>query len=248
MRDASILVIASLPPVAMTIGIVRPQLVPVVDLLNATAVFALLSVVLVAVDLAVVALLDRVLRDALEQRQVVILVLLLTVLLYGPLRQRLSSVVRRLVLGDRTSPYDVVAGLASTLEQADEGSEQLAAVADAVASAFGVGYVRVEVDRAERRAARGHARDCARRDADAADHLPRPGGRAGACCRPADYAAASPAATSSCSATWSGRRPPQRGPASSPTSSRTAGSGWSSRARRSAAGSAATCTTGSARP
>ena len=36
-RDASILVIASLPPVAMTIGIVRPRLVPVVDLLNATA-------------------------------------------------------------------------------------------------------------------------------------------------------------------------------------------------------------------
>ncbi len=61
-RDASILVIASLPPVAMTIGIVRPQLVPVLDLLNATAVFALLSVVLVAVDLAAVALLDRVLR------------------------------------------------------------------------------------------------------------------------------------------------------------------------------------------
>ncbi len=146
-RDASILVIASLPPVAMTIGIVRPQLVPVVDLLNATAVFALLSVVLVAVDLAAVALLDRVLRDALEERQVVILVLLLTVLLYGPLRQRLSSVVRRLVYGDRTRPYDVVAGLASTLEQADEGSEQLAVVADAVASAFGVGYVRVEVDR-----------------------------------------------------------------------------------------------------
>ena len=76
-----------------------------------------------------------------------ILVLLLTVLLYGPLRQRLSSVVRRLVYGDRTRPYDVVAGLASTLEQADEGSEQLAVVADAVASAFGVGYVRVEVDR-----------------------------------------------------------------------------------------------------
>jgi signal transduction histidine kinase len=146
-RDASILVIASLPPVAMTIGIVRPQLVPVVDLLNATAVFALLSVVLVAVDLAAVALLDRVLRDALEERQVVILVLLLTVLLYGPLRQRLSSLVRRLVYGDRTRPYDVVAGLASTLERADEGSEQLAVVADAVASAFGVGYVRVEVDR-----------------------------------------------------------------------------------------------------
>ena len=138
---------ASLPAISLTIGIVAPAGGPVLDLLNATVVLAALSVVLVAVDLAAVALLDQVLRDALEERQVVILVLLLTVLLYGPLRQRLSSLVRRLVYGDRNRPYDVVAGLASTLEEADEGSEQLAVVADAVASAFGVGYVRVEVDR-----------------------------------------------------------------------------------------------------
>jgi signal transduction histidine kinase len=146
-RDATIFVVASLPAIALTIGIVRPQVVPVLDLLNATVVLAALSVVLVAVDLLAVALLDRLVGDALHERQVVILVLLLTVLLYGPLRQRLSLVVRRLVYGDRNRPYDVVAGLASTLERADEGAEQLAVVADAVASAFGVGYVRVEVDR-----------------------------------------------------------------------------------------------------
>jgi signal transduction histidine kinase len=70
-----------------------------------------------------------------------------TVLLYGPLRQRLSRWVRRLMFGDRANPYDVVAGLASTLETIDEGAEQLAAVASAVASAFGVGFVSVEVDR-----------------------------------------------------------------------------------------------------
>ena len=146
-RDASIFVMASLPPIAMTIGIVRPQLVPVVDLLNATVVLALLSVVLVAVDLAAVALLDQVLGDSLHQRQVVLTVLVLTAALYGPLRQRLSALVRRLAYGERDRPYDVVAGLASTLEQADEGTEQLAAVTEAVATAFGIRYVRVEVDR-----------------------------------------------------------------------------------------------------
>lgn len=146
-RDATIFVIASLPAIALTIGIVRPQLVPVLDLLNATAVFALLSAVLVAVDLAAVALLDQVLGESLHQRQVVLTVLVLTAALYGPLRQRLSALVRRLAYGERDRPYDVVAGLASTLEQADEGSQQLVVVADAVASAFGVGYVRVEVDR-----------------------------------------------------------------------------------------------------
>jgi signal transduction histidine kinase len=146
-RDLAIFVIASLPAVALTVGIVRPGLVPVRDLLSATVVLAVLSGVLVAVDLVTVTLVDRLLGDTLEERQVVVLVLLLTVLLYGPLRLRLAALVRRLVFGERDRPYDVVAGLATELEQADEGPEQLAAVADAVASAFGVGYVRVEVDR-----------------------------------------------------------------------------------------------------
>ena len=146
-RDASIFVIASLPPVAMTIGIVRPTLVPVIDLLDGTVVFALLSAVLVVVDLGAVAVLDAALGDGLGQRQVVLVVLLATVLLYGPLRRQLSTLVRRLVYGERGRPYDVVAGLASTLEHSDESTEQLAAVADAVATAFGISYVSLEVDR-----------------------------------------------------------------------------------------------------
>lgn len=145
-RDASLFLLTSLPAVAMTVGIVQPSLVPVQELLSGTTVFALLSLVLVVVDLGVVALLDVALDDELDQRQVVLAVLLLTVLLYGPLRQRLSALVRRLVHGERGRPYDVVAGLASTLEQADEAPAQLALVADAVSSAFGVTYVGLEVD------------------------------------------------------------------------------------------------------
>jgi signal transduction histidine kinase len=145
--DVVLFVVVVLPGIAVTIGIVRPALVPVQDLLNGTLVFALLSVLLVAVDLLVVALLSAVLGDTLDQRQVVVVVLLLTAVLYAPLRQRLSAGVRRLVWGQRGAPYDVVAGLASTLERSDEGTEQLAAVADAVASAYGIAYVRLEVDR-----------------------------------------------------------------------------------------------------
>jgi signal transduction histidine kinase len=146
--DFLLFVIAALPAVAVTIGIVRPTLVPVEDLLNATLVFALLSFALIAADLLVVAGLSAVLDDTLDQRQVVLVALLLTAALYGPLRQRLSTAVRRLLLGGRDAPYDVVAGLASTLERADEGPEQLSAVADAVAAAFGISFVRLEVDRA----------------------------------------------------------------------------------------------------
>jgi two-component system NarL family sensor kinase len=77
----------------------------------------------------------------------VLLVLLLTAALWGPLRLRLAAVVRRATLGGRDDPYDAVAGLASSLETADEGPEQLAAVARAVAAAFRIDFVSVEVDR-----------------------------------------------------------------------------------------------------
>lgn len=132
----------TLTPVAMTVAVVNPRLVSIEELLGRTVLLSLLAVVLVAVDFAVVAALSLLLDDDMAQSQVVLVVLLTTVFLYGPLRQRLSRVVRR-----RADPYDVVAGLASTLETAEEGGEQLAAVAKAVATAFGVAFVSVEVER-----------------------------------------------------------------------------------------------------
>ncbi|MFC6344739.1 hypothetical protein ACFP8W_22355, partial [Nocardioides hankookensis] len=117
-----------LVPVAMTVAVVNPSLVSIEDLLARTVLLSTLAVVLVAVDFAVVAALTALLDDEMEQAQVVLVVLLTTVLLYGPLRSRVSRWVRRLVLGTRATPYDAVAGLASTLETAEEGSEQLVAV------------------------------------------------------------------------------------------------------------------------
>ncbi|MDF1604020.1 GAF domain-containing sensor histidine kinase [Nocardioides sp. YIM 152315] len=137
----------TLTPIAMTVAVVNPRVVSIEELLGRTVLLSLIAVVLVAIDFVVVAALTAALDDEMDQSQVVLVVLLTTVLLYGPLRQRLSRGVRRFLFGDRANPYDVVAGLASTLESADEGAEQLAAVARSVASAFGVGFVSVEVDR-----------------------------------------------------------------------------------------------------
>lgn len=140
-------VLMVMPAGAMTVAIVAPDIVSIEDLFGRTLVYGALSVVIVAVDLAFLAALTTLLGDSLDQRQVVLLVLLLSAVIYAPLRHRLWRWVRRLVLGDRDNPYDAVAGLASTLETTDEGPGQLAAVARAVATAFGVSYVRVEVDR-----------------------------------------------------------------------------------------------------
>jgi signal transduction histidine kinase len=147
LSDLVFFVCVTIVPASMTVAVVNPRIVSIDDLLGRTLVLALLAVVLVAVDFLVVAGLSAALDDSMEQSQVVLVVLLTTILLYGPLRQRLSHGVRRRVFGDRANPYDAVAGLASTLETTDEGPEQLAAVARAVADAFGVGFVSVEVDR-----------------------------------------------------------------------------------------------------
>ncbi|GAA4076596.1 histidine kinase [Nocardioides kongjuensis] len=138
---------AVVPPAAMTVAIVRPTLVPIQDLLSRTVVLAAILVVLVATDAAVLGMLTLVLDDELTQAQVVAVVLVVSVVLYGPLRQRLSAGIRRVMLGERGNRYDAVAGLASTLENTDDTVEQLAAVARAVASAFAVPFVSVEVDR-----------------------------------------------------------------------------------------------------
>lgn len=136
-----------LVPLAMAVAVVNPRLVDVEDLLARTLVYGGLAVLLLVADLAVLAGLTALAGDALSDDQVVVVVLLLSVVVYGPLRLRAWSLVRRALLGGRDAPYDVVAGLASSLEAADEGPAQLAAVARAVAEAFGIGYVRVEVDR-----------------------------------------------------------------------------------------------------
>jgi signal transduction histidine kinase len=144
--DPVIVAVAVLPVAAMTVGVVRPTVVPVEDLLVRTLVLGAVALSLLGVDLLVVALLSSTLGD-LDQRQLVTVVLLVTALAYGPLRQRLSRLVQGWALGSRGNRYDVMAGLAANLESIEDGPSQLGAVARAVADAFGVRYVAVEVDR-----------------------------------------------------------------------------------------------------
>lgn len=144
--DVVFFLVVVLLPVCLTVAVVHPQVVAIDELLGRTVMLALVAGVLVAIDLATVAGITWVLGVSLEEPQVVVVVLLLTVVLYTPLRQRLSRWVRRLMLG-RGDRYDAVAGLATALETTDEGAGQLAAVARAVADAFGVGFVAVEVER-----------------------------------------------------------------------------------------------------
>ena len=112
--DGVIVVVAVLPVIAMTVGVVRPTVVPVEDLLVRTLVLGAVTLCLLGLDLLVVAVLTRTL-GGLDQRQLVTVVLLVTALGYGPLRQRLYRLVQAWILGSRGNRYDVMAGLAARL-------------------------------------------------------------------------------------------------------------------------------------
>jgi signal transduction histidine kinase len=145
--DGIFTAVVVLPAAAVTVGLVRPDVVVVDDLLTWTLVNGSSAVVLVLLELGVLSGLDAVVAGPPDLRLVVLVVLGVAAAVWWPLRHLLVGRVRRLVFGTRDDPYDVVAGLASRLEAAGEGPGQLTAVADTVARAFGVGYVRVEVDR-----------------------------------------------------------------------------------------------------
>ena len=132
---------------AMAVGLLDQTRVSGEDLFTNTLLYGGLWVAVLALDLAFLSLLTFLLGDSLGEQDVILLVLFFSAVIYAPLRAALWRLVRRLLLGQRENPYDVVAGLAAGLELADEGPDQLLAVARAVADAFGVAYVAVEVER-----------------------------------------------------------------------------------------------------
>ncbi|MFC7726404.1 histidine kinase [Nocardioides sp. GCM10028917] len=138
------LAVASLA-VSVAVGMVRPGLGDVDALVAWTLTTAVVAAIVVGIDLAVLAAGSALLGDRLDQRDVTLVVLVLAVVVYGPLRAWLGGLVRRLLLGRRGDRYGVVSTLAARLETTGTVDEQLPALALAVAETFKVRHVRVEV-------------------------------------------------------------------------------------------------------
>lgn len=130
---------------SVVIGVVRPGLGDIDALVGGTLVYAGIAAGVVVLDLAALAAVSRFLGDRLEEREVTLLVLVLAVAAYGPLRGWLTSLVRRWVLGRRGERYEVVSTLAARLEESGGLDEQLPALAAAIAEAFRISFVRVQV-------------------------------------------------------------------------------------------------------
>lgn len=131
--------------VSVTIGICSPDRYDVDGLVADTVAWGAVGAVVIGLDLAMVAVVSRTVGDHLDQRDVTLVVLLLTVLLYAPLRSLLWVRVRRVLLGRRGDRYQVVTRLAARLESTGSVPDQLPALVASVADSFRVPYVGVEV-------------------------------------------------------------------------------------------------------
>ena len=130
---------------SIAVGIVNPDLADIDSLVAGTLTFAGVAGVLVVVDLTLLAAANQLLDNRPDERDVTLVVLVLAVLVYGPLRSLLAGGVRRLLFGRRGDRYGVVSSFAARLEQIDDVESQLPALTAAVASTFKVAFVRVEV-------------------------------------------------------------------------------------------------------
>ncbi|MGI5243617.1 sensor histidine kinase [Dactylosporangium sp. CA-139066] len=128
---------------AVTAGVLWPQLLDIDRLLGGTVLYGTLATIVVIVDAVILALVTTLLGD----RGAALVGLLVVLLVYGPLRNRLWLLVQRVVLGRRHDPYRIISGLAEQLERSDSPEHQLLAVARSVAEAFRSPYVAVEVHR-----------------------------------------------------------------------------------------------------
>ncbi|MEU7869351.1 sensor histidine kinase [Dactylosporangium sp. NPDC049140] len=140
---AGLFVAIAITGAAIAAGVLRPQLLDIDRLLGGTVLYGALAAVVVVVDAAILALVTTELGD----RGAALVGLLVVLLVYGPLRNRLWVLVQRVVLGQRHDPYRIISGLAEQLERSESPEHQLLAVARSVAEAFRSPYVAVEVHR-----------------------------------------------------------------------------------------------------
>lgn len=142
---AALVVALAVTSASIVIGIIRPQLVDIDALVGGTLVYAGIAAGVVALDFLLLAGASRLLGDRFGERQVTILVLVLAVAAYGPLRAWLTALVRRRLLGRRGERYEVVSTLAARLEETGRLEDQLPALATTIAEAFRIPFVRVDV-------------------------------------------------------------------------------------------------------
>ncbi|MEJ2887037.1 sensor histidine kinase [Actinomycetospora aeridis] len=143
--DALLFVAVAVTSGVVALALARTGLTVVDRLLPATLVVAMLAAGVVAVDLVILLATNALVGG----RDAGLIAVAVVAIAYTPLRTWLWRLARRTVRGTRDDPAGTIATLADRLESASVPDAQLDAVARAVAAAFRLPWVRVEVDRAD---------------------------------------------------------------------------------------------------
>ncbi len=136
----AVLFAVPLIPVAVTVAIVRYQLLDIRLVVSRAVAWLVLSLAVIVSYAGLVAVLDRVIAGSLGQSAVATVIL---VLLAAPALPRLQRLVDRAVYGDRANPARVVSELGQQLATTEAG---LGGVAGSIREALRLPYVELERD------------------------------------------------------------------------------------------------------
>ncbi|SCG53589.1 GAF domain-containing sensor histidine kinase [Micromonospora rifamycinica] len=131
-------------PGAMTLAVLRYRLYGLEQVINRTLVWLVMSLLVIAAFVGVVALLrDLVLRGDTSNASLVATGLIAVT--FEPLRHRVQRGVNRLLYGDRDEPYAVLARLGDLLERTVQPQAVLPLLTGTIARSLQVPYVAVEL-------------------------------------------------------------------------------------------------------
>lgn len=145
---ALMLLILLLIPLSFGIAVLRSHLWDIDILINRTLVYGALTASIVSIYMLVVVLLGQLL----QANGNVFISLLATgfiAVLFQPLRERLQSLVNRLMYGERDTPYKVISRLGQRLEATLAPDTVLATITETVAQALKLPYAAITLKKDE---------------------------------------------------------------------------------------------------
>ncbi|GAA1639034.1 hypothetical protein GCM10009733_040270 [Nonomuraea maheshkhaliensis] len=142
-------------PIAMTVAVLRYHLYDLDRIVNRAVVWLVMTVLIVAAFVGIVAAVRDVLFRGDATRASLVATGLIAVA-FEPLRRRVQGGVDRLLYGDRDDPYKVVAELGEVVGSTAEPNAVLPQLTEAVARSLRVPYVAVELTEGGRHLAAEH--------------------------------------------------------------------------------------------
>ncbi|GIJ27446.1 hypothetical protein Vqi01_26080 [Micromonospora qiuiae] len=144
LAGAWVLMVVAIPG-AITLAVLRYRLYQLEQVINRTLVWLVMSLLVIAGFVAIVALLRDLVVGA-DTSNASLVATGLIAITFEPLRGRVQRGVNRLLYGDRDDPYGMLTRLGGLLERTGQPHAVPALLTDTIARSLQVPYVAVEVD------------------------------------------------------------------------------------------------------